>query len=132
MTNRLETGRAIAVGRETRGWIVGDLIAWAAKRGAQISGSQSLRQTSQVEVKWFDHPPGDFRAEMAPPDAFVSLGILIEGDLVTEFVSVSGERTRVTQSQRGDYVIWHGPSYSHQWRTDTGATVLTVRWPATD
>jgi hypothetical protein len=132
MTNYLETGRALAAGQDTRGWIVGDLLAWAGQRGAELAGAQSLRQTSQLEVKWFDHPPGDSRAEMAPPDAFVTLGILVEGDLVTEFVSVSGERTRVTQSQRGDYVIWHGPSYSHQWKTDTGATVLTVRWPAID
>lgn len=132
MTDGLETGNASEAGRESRGWIVGDLITWAIQRGVTLAGSPSPRQTAHVEVKWSDHPPGDCRVEMASPDGSMTLGILVDGEMVTEFVSTSGEYTRVTQSRRGDYVIWHGPSFSHQWRTDTGATVVTVRWPTPD
>jgi hypothetical protein len=132
MTAGLETGNASEKGRDSRGWIVGDLVTWAIERDAALMGAPTPRQTTHVEVKWSDHPPGDCRAEMAGPDSFMTLGILVDGDMVTEFVSASGERTSVRQSRRGDYVIWHGPSFSHQWRTDTGATVVTVRWPTTD
>lgn len=132
MTDRLETGNATEAGRDSRGWIVGDLVAWAIKRGAALTGVPSPRQSSQVEVKWVEHLPGDRRAEMAAPDAYMTLGILVDGEMVTEFVSITGERERVTQSRRGDYVIWHGPSHSHQWSTETGATTVTVRWPITD
>jgi hypothetical protein len=132
MNTRLETGNATEVARDTRGWFVGDLIAWARKRGDSPADPATPRQTSQVEVKWSDHPPGDRRRAPALPDAFMTLAILVDGEMITEFISASGERSCVTQSRRGDYVLWHGPSYSHQWRTDSGATIVTVRWPATD
>ena len=66
---------------------------------------------------------------MAAPDTFMTLCILVEGEMITDLVSTSGEQTQVSQTRRGDYVIWHGPSYSHQWKTETGATIVTVRWP---
>jgi hypothetical protein len=129
MTERFETGNATAAGRDTRGWIVGDLVTWAMERGDTLAGAPSPRQTSHVEVKWSDHPPGDRRAKMAAPDGFMTLCILVEGEMITDLVSASGEKTQVRQTRRGDYVIWHGPSYSHQWKTETGATIVTVRWP---
>jgi hypothetical protein len=36
----------------------------------------------------------------------------------------------VLLASRGDYVIWHGPSWAHTWRTERGCTVITVRWDA--
>ncbi len=129
MSSTIETGNAAAAGQDFRGWLVGDLRAWAAQNGVALPHTDSPRQSSAVQVKWFNHPPGDARKETAPPDQFITLGILISGAMLTEFTSASGERTTVSQSEPGDYVIWHGPSYSHRWHTFVGATVVTIRWP---
>jgi hypothetical protein len=127
--SRLETGNAAIAGQDFRGWFVGDLQAWARKNGLISADADSPRNSNDIQVKWFAHPAGDRRKATAPPDRFITLGVLISGNMLTEFTDSDGETTTVSQSTPGDFVIWHGPSYSHSWKTPTGATVLTVRWP---
>lgn len=74
---------------------------------------------------WF---VGDLAA-WAAPDACVSLGVLVDGDMRVDFRARDGAERTIRLAQRGDYVIWHGPSYWHSWRTESGCTFLTVRWP---
>ena len=57
MTPSLETGNAANAGAASRGWFVGDLAAWAASRGETFDPASTLRQRSELEVKWFVHPP---------------------------------------------------------------------------
>lgn len=125
----LETGNAADAGTASRGWFVGDLAAWAASRGERLDPSSTPRQSADVQIKWFVHPAGHGRAAWAAPDACVSLGVLVDGDMRVDFRALDGAERTFQLTQRGDYVIWHGPSYWHSWRTESGCTFLTVRWP---
>ena len=125
----LETGNAADAGAASRGWFVGDLAAWAASRGEHLDPTATARQSTHLQVKWFAHPAGDARPEWAAPDACLSLSVLVDGDVRFDFRDVGGEERTVRLARRGDYVLWHGPSYAHSWCTDAGCTLLTVRWP---
>ena len=126
----LETGNAADVDASSRGWFVGDLATWAAERGESFDPSNTPRQSTCVEVKWFMHPAGHSRASWADPDRCCSLCVLVDGDMRCDFRSLDGDEESALLARRGDYVIWHGPSWAHTWRTEDGCTVLTVRWPA--
>ena len=126
----LETGNAADAGAASRGWFVGDLAAWAASRGETLDPTVTSRQSTHLQVKWFVHPPGDERAAWAGTDGYFSLSVLVEGDMRFDFRDVAGAERSVRVTQRGDYVLWHGPTYAHSWRTDGGCTLITVRWPA--
>ena len=128
-TRRLETGNAADAGAATRGWFVGDLTEWAASRGEQFDPSSTPRQSGHLQIKWFVHPPGHERATWADPDTSYSLGMLIEGDMRCAFRDRDGAEQTFDLTERGDYVIWHGPSFAHSWRSESGCTFLTVRWP---
>ena len=125
----LETGNAADAGAATRGWFVGDLSAWAAARGDELDPHGTPRQRTDLEVRWFVHPPGDARPEWAGQDRTVSLGILVDGDMRLEFRASDGAQDSVRLSRPGDYVFWHGSTWAHSWRTEGGCTFLTVRWP---
>ena len=125
----LETGNALDAGAATRGWLVGDLAAWAASRGERLDPSSTPRQSHDVQVKWFLHPPGHERPSWADPDLHYSLGVLVDGDMWFGFRTLDGAERSIHLTRRGDYVIWHGPSYAHTWRSEGGCTFLTVRWP---
>jgi hypothetical protein len=126
---RLETGNVADAGAVTRGWFVGDLSAWATSRGDELDPQSTLRQHPDLEVRWFVHPPGDARPEWAQQDSKVSLGILVDGDMRLDFRASDGAADSVRLARRGDYVLWHGPTWAHSWRTEGGCTFLTVRWP---
>jgi hypothetical protein len=125
----LETGNAADAGAASRGWLVGDLVTWAAMRGETLDPAATSRQSAHLQVKWFVHPPGDARRAWAQPDRNFSLSVLVEGDVRFDFRDGAGAERTVRLAQRGDYVLWHGPTYAHTWRTDVGCTLLTVRWP---
>ena len=125
----LETGNALDAGAASRGWFVGDLAAWAASRGERLDPSSTPRQSHDVQVKWYAHPPGHVRPTWADADSHYSLGVLVDGDMWFEFRALDGAERSIHLTRRGDYVIWHGPSYAHSWRSDGGCTFLTVRWP---
>lgn len=127
----LESGNAADADGSSLGWFVGDLAAWAAERGESFDPSSTPRQSADVQVKWFVHPSGHSRPAWAEPDRCYSLCILVDGDMRCDFRSPEDAEESVRLSRRGDYVIWHGPSWAHTWRTERGCTVLTVRWTAT-
>jgi hypothetical protein len=124
----LETGNAADANASSRGWFVGDLAAWAAERGEAFDPSSTPRQSEDVQVKWFVHPTGHARPTWAEPDGCYSLCILVDGDMRCDFRSVAGAEESVSLTRRGDYVIWHGPTWAHTWRTERGCTMMTVRW----
>ena len=126
----LETGNAAEANASSRGWFVGDLAAWAAERGEAFDPSSTPRESAHLQVKWFVHPAGHTRADWAAPDLSYSLCILVDGEMRCDFRSVDGAKSSALLARRGDYVIWHGPSWAHTWRTEHGCTILTVRWPA--
>src|SRR5829696_8272324 len=126
----LETGNASDAGAGSRGWFVGDLAEWAASRGERLDPSSTPRQSHDVYVKWVVHPPGHERPIWADPDLHFALGILIDGDMHIDFRALDGAEESIRLTRRGDYAIWHGPSYAHTWRSERGCTFLTVRWPA--
>jgi hypothetical protein len=126
--NTLETGNADSAGRPFRGWMVGDLLRWAGDRDIDdVNGSP--RDSAHLQIKWYTHPAGDRRGEWAPCDGYWSLTIAIDGDLTIDFRSISGEERQARLTTRGDYAMWHGPTWGHAWTSDGGAVMLTVRWP---
>jgi hypothetical protein len=126
----LETGNAAGATASSRGWFVGDLAEWAAERGEAFDPSSTPRQSADVQVKWFVHPPGHSRSSWADSDTSYSLCILVDGEMRCDFRSLDRTEQSVLLTRRGDYVIWHGPSWAHTWRTEGGCTMLTVRWAA--
>jgi hypothetical protein len=128
----LETGNAVEAGAASRGWFVGDLVEWAASRGERIDPATTPRQSRDLQIKWFVHPPGHARLAWADADGSWSLGILVDGDMQCDFRSLDGVERSIRLAQPGDYVLWHGPSYAHTWRSEGGCTFLTVRWPVRD
>jgi hypothetical protein len=125
----IETGNAALAGAATRGWLVGDLAAWAAERGEAFDAGSTPRQSDRVQVKWYVHPLGHARPSWAACDEHWSLGVLVAGRMRFEFRPPAGSERVIELTEQGDYVLWHGPSWEHTWRTDAGCTILTVRWP---
>jgi hypothetical protein len=125
----LETGNVIVAGDKTRGWFVGDLAQWAKARGEAFDPASTPRQSHDVQVKWYEHPPGDRRREWAPPDSFYTLTIIITGVLHLEMRAIDGNEQRIELQHAGDYIIWYGPHYGHSWHTKEGCTLITIRWP---
>ena len=117
----LETGNAAEANASSRGWFIGDLAGWAAERGEAFDPSSTPRQSADVQVKWFVHPAGHSRPDWAAPDGCCSLCILVDGDMRCDFRSVDSVEQSAMLTRRGDYVIWHGPSWAHTWRTVEGA-----------
>ena len=128
----LETGNAADAGAASRGWFVGDLAGWAASRGETPDPTATPRQSAHVFVKWSIHRPKEERPSWAEPDPSLSLSVLVDGDAEFGFRTLEGETDMVRLSRRGDYVLWHGPTYAHWWRTEDGCTLITIRWPAGD
>jgi hypothetical protein len=126
----IETGNAALAGAATRGWLVGDLAAWAAQRGEAFDAGSTPRQSDRVQVKWYVHPPGHVRECWAERDAHWSLGVLVSGRMRFGFRALGETMRRIELTEQGDYVLWHGPSWEHTWATESGCTILTVRWPA--
>ena len=88
----LESGNAAEADASSRGWFVGDLAGWAAERGESFDPSSTPRQSADVQVKWFVHPPGHARAGWAEPDRSISLCVLIEGEMRCQGIRHNKER----------------------------------------
>lgn len=83
-----------------------------------------LRHSTDVEIKWGVHPPGDERAEWAVGETRTALLVLISGRFRVELRDRS-----VLLARQGDYIVW-GPGVDHSWRAEEPSVVLTVRWPS--
>ncbi|SDZ45518.1 hypothetical protein SAMN05444365_11828 [Micromonospora pattaloongensis] len=96
-----------------RGWLLGHFMPPA-----------SARHSTEVEIKWGVHPPGDRRAQWTSGERRTALLVLISGRFRVELP----DRT-VLLTEQGDYVIW-GPGVDHSWYAEQQSVVLTVRWPS--
>lgn len=128
MSADLEFGNANDAGAAYRGWMIGDLHAWSLSTD-HAGPLITPRQSKQLQVKWFTHPPNDERVSWTAFDESWSLSVVIAGDLTIEFESRDGEYTSVVLHKQGDYAIWNGATYRHSWSSQAGATILTIRWP---
>jgi hypothetical protein len=99
----------------TRGWLVGHFID-------PTTGGP--RSSTDVEVKWGIHPPGDKRAEWTADDQRTTLVLLVDGDFTVHLTEGAAPL-----KHQGDYVMW-GPGVDHSWEAHTHSVVITVRWPS--
>jgi hypothetical protein len=121
-------GDALVDGGKT-GWFVGDLLAWDAKARIAEYGN---RLTKRVEVKWGAHGPQDDNVDFKHgPEGEVTLGVLIEGQLVVDFRRQDGDGPsdrNETLNRPGQYAIWNSDRVSHRNHFAPNTRVLTVRW----
>ncbi|WP_067485637.1 signal peptidase I [Actinomadura hibisca] len=107
------TGKAAPDAAADRGWLLG-----------HFKPEGDPRHSTDVEIKWGVHEPGERRAQWTTGDERSALLVLISGHFVMEFPD--GE---VPLTQQGDYVVWH--QVDHSWRAEQESVVMTVRWPST-
>ena len=107
-------GNANDDGEGAGGWMIGHFI----------DGSDGVRSTKDVEVKWGVHPAGDKRAQWTVDDHRTTLVLLVQGAFRLDLTKGS-----ITLTRQGDYAIW-GPGIDHSWEAITDSVVVTVRWPS--
>jgi hypothetical protein len=96
-----------------RGWIMG-----------HFKEPGDPRHSTDVEIKWGIHTPGDERLEWVRGEARTALLVLISGRFRVELPGRS-----VLLEKQGDYVVW-GKGVDHSWVAEEASVVLTVRWPS--
>lgn len=113
MIDGVYVGRADVDAAGDHGWLLG-----------HFKPVGDVRHSTDVEIKWGVHPPGDRRAAWVTGERRTALLILISGRFVVEL------RDRdVLLSRPGDYIVW-GPGVDHSWHAEQESVVLTVRWPS--
>lgn len=96
-----------------RGWLMG-----------HFKEPGDPRHSTDVEVKWGTHTPGDERARWVTGEDRTALLVLISGRFRVELPGRS-----VLLTEQGDYVVW-GRGVDHSWAAEEESVVLTVRWPS--
>jgi hypothetical protein len=114
MSSDWRNGNAAEDGRETRGWFLGHFI----------EPSGDIRSSSDIEVKWGIHPPGDKRTEGTADERRTTLALLVRGNFR---INLAGES--IALGKQGDYAMWK-PGVNHSWEALTESIVLTLRWPS--
>ncbi len=109
----VHVGNAGADAPMDRGWLLG-----------HFKPEDDPRHSTDVEIKWGTHPPGDERAEWAVGEKRTALLVLISGRFRLKFPT--GD---VVLHEQGDYVLW-GPGTDHSWVAEEESVVMTVRWPS--
>jgi hypothetical protein len=107
------TGNANVDGALDAGWLLG-----------HFKPAGDIRHSTDLEIKWGVHPPGDRRERWATGEVRTALLVLISGRFRVDLPD-----REVVLSQQGDYVIW-GPGVDHSWYAEEPSVVLTVRWPS--
>ncbi|HYB99183.1 MAG TPA: hypothetical protein VEC57_08590 [Candidatus Limnocylindrales bacterium] len=97
-----------------RGWFIGHFF----------QGSDDLRATDDVEVKWASHPAGDTRPSWSRNRTATTVSVLVSGRFRIRFAD--GE---VVLCEPGDYALW-APGVAHHWVAEEESTIVTVRWPS--
>ena len=111
---KVYVGRAGEDGARNQGWLLGHFMP-----------EGEVLHSTDVEVKWGVHPPGERRAAWATDESRTALLVLIRGSFHIDL----RDRT-VMLTEPGDYVVW-GPGEDHSWLAGPVETVvLTVRWPS--
>ncbi|MDX6740015.1 signal peptidase I [Actinocorallia sp. A-T 12471] len=113
MADDIYVGNANVDALAERGWLLGHFMP-----------DGDARHSTDVEIKWGVHPPGDERAEWVRGERRTALLVLISGRFRVEVPGRS-----VLLEKQGDYVVW-GHGVDHSWIAEEESVVLTVRWPS--
>ncbi|TDC27881.1 signal peptidase I [Micromonospora sp. 15K316] len=113
MDETVYVGNAGVDGATDGGWLLGHFVP-----------KGEIRHSTDVEIKWGVHPPGETRARWATGERRTALLVLVSGRFRVEL----RDRT-VLLGEPGDYVVW-GPGVDHSWYAEQESVVLTVRWPS--
>ncbi|MEV4200763.1 signal peptidase I [Micromonospora globbae] len=113
MDDAIYVGNAGVDGATNGGWLLGHFMP-----------PGEVRHSTDVEIKWGVHPPGETRARWATGERRTALLVLVSGRFRVELP----DRT-VVLGAPGDYVVW-GPGVDHSWYAERESVVLTVRWPS--
>ena len=95
-----------------RGWLLGHFMP-----------EGDLRRSTDVEIKWGVHPPGEERAQWVTHEERTSLHVLVSGRFRIELPGHS-----LLLARPGDYVVLH--QVGHSWRAEEQSVLLSVRWPS--
>jgi hypothetical protein len=119
MTERAQTsegsfyqGNADIDGPLNRGWLLGHFMP-----------EGDVRRSTDVEIKWGVHPPGEERAQWVTLEERTSLHVLVSGRFRIEVPGRS-----LLLARPGDYVVMH--HLGHSWRAEEQSVLLSVRWPS--
>ncbi|NBE83116.1 cupin domain-containing protein [Micromonospora rubida] len=114
MDDRVYVGNAGVDGPAEGGWLLGHFMP-----------PGDPRHSTDVEVKWGVHPPGEARSRWATGERRTALLVLVSGG---RFRVELPDRT-VLLAEPGDYVVW-GRGVDHSWYAERESVLLTVRWPS--
>jgi quercetin dioxygenase-like cupin family protein len=114
MADNWYVGNAVADGKDNRGWLLGHFLA----------GSNGVRASDAVEVKWGIHPAGDGRDSWQTDEQRTTILLLVEGRFRLELSAGT-----FVLEREGDYAVW-GPGMDHSWHAEEDSVVITVRWPS--
>ena len=112
MREQIYVGNAGVDAPLDRGWLLGHF---------RPPGDQ--RHSTDVEIKWGMHAPGDRRARWVTGERRSMLMVLISGRFRIELPGRD-----VLLAKQGDYVVLHG--VNHSWLAEEESVLLTVRWPS--
>jgi GNAT superfamily N-acetyltransferase len=138
LTEDVYLGNAGEDGKDFGGWLVGDIPTWLAREDHSPQATGKLRPvwhygprgSSQVEVKWGRHRPGERRPTgwTVPADK-TTLSVLVQGEFILRFRDPGDPDfwVELRLQKEGDYVIWR-ESVPHTWEALQDSLVLTVRW----
>lgn len=114
MADNWYTGNAADDADTHRGWLLGNFVA----------PPDSVRATSQVEVKWGIHPAGQQRDGWFTGETRTTMLLLVRGRFRLD-LSVGS----TVLGREGDYAVW-GPGIDHSWQAEEDSVVVTIRWPS--
>lgn len=129
---QVETGNAGLVDTNGTGWFIG-FSEWAKSGDANLRHVAAEALSSDLCVKWFEHPAGRPNGEFKPISDGRTISILVGSP--SEFrIECSLSSSFAPQDtvvgvlrQTGDYMIW-GEGVYHRAFAVKPATILTIRW----
>ena len=112
MAEDIYTGNAAVDAAAARGWLLG-----------HFRPPGDARHSTDVEVKWAIHPPGDRRPQWVEGERRSTMLVLVSGRFRVDLPDRS-----VLLARQGDYVVFH--RVGHSWYAEEASVVLAVRWPS--
>lgn len=87
-------------------------------------GSDDVRLSKDVEVKWGVHSAGKEREAWHEDQHRTTVLLLIKGRF-----RINLEARSHLLAKEDDYAMW-GPGIGHSWRAEDKSIVITIRWPS--
>jgi len=128
----VETGNAGLVDTNGTGWFIG-FSEWSKLGDGNLRHVAAEVLSSDLCVKWFEHPAGHPNGEFKPISEGRTISILVGSP--SEFRIECSPSSRFEPQdtvvgvlrQTGDYMIW-GEGVFHRAFGIKPATILTIRW----